>query len=284
MAKILVVGCGDIGYRVALALHELGHAVVGVKRRPLSMPAPFPVVAADISQVGSLQCIPTDFELVLFIVSPGSRQIDAYRALYEFGLSHLLAHLADAKPRWLMVSSSSVYGQNRGEWVDENSPTRPLSPTAQCLVAAEQQLWSADASHCVVRFSGIYGPGRNWLLRRAAQGEAIQRNPPAYTNRIHSDDCVGVLSFLVEKLLQGKQLHACYLASDNEPAPIWDVMNWIARQYAFPVPPALDLATEAEQNKRCGNARLTALGYEFRFPSYRDGYVRPPVENLYKPS
>lgn len=288
MANIMVVGCGDIGYRVALALHGLGHRVVGVKRRPLPAPAPFPIITADIHQTGSLQLIPAEFDLVLFIVSPGSRQAEAYQALYRSGLNNLLAHVAAAKPRWLMVSSSSVYGQDRGEWVDENSPTRPLSPTAQCLVAAEQRLWAMDDAHCVVRFSGIYGPGRDRLLRRAAQGEAVQQTPPSYTNRIHCDDCVGVLLLVIKKLLAGEPLLPCYLASDNDPAPIWEVMNWIARQYAYPAPAALNLTAEASQNKRCCNAGLAALGYEFLFPTYREGYIGPAagvtVKKLYKPT
>lgn len=288
MANILVVGCGDIGYRVALALHSSGHRVVGLKRQPLVDPAPFPIVTADIRQASSLKKIVPEFDLILFIVSPGSRQVEAYQALYQSGLNNLLVHFAAAKPRWLMVSSSSVYGQNRGEWVDESSPTQPLSPTAQWLVAAEKRLWAADDAHCVVRFSGIYGPGRNWLLRRAAQGEAIQQTPPSYTNRIHGDDCVGVLLFLLQKQLVGEPLLPCYLASDNDPAPIWRVMNWIARQYGYPAPAALNLTAEASQNKRCGNARLTALGYEFLFPTYRDGYIGPmsdaAVKKLYNPT
>jgi len=74
-----------------------------------------------------------------------------------------------------MVSSTSVYGQNRGEWVDEDSETRPTSDGARWLVAAEERIWEANEANCVVRFSGIYGPGRDWLLRRLIQGEPIQR-------------------------------------------------------------------------------------------------------------
>lgn len=284
MARILVVGCGDIGYRTALALHNRGHQVVGLKRRPPETSTPFPILAADIRNAENLRIVTREFDLILFIVAPGSRQLEAYQALYQSGLENILAHFAPAavRPRWLMVSSSSVYGQNQGEWVDEDSATRPASATSQCLVAAEQLLWVAGASHCVVRFSGIYGPGRDWLIRRAAQGEAIQHTPPSYTNRIHRDDCVGVLLFLINKLLAGERLHPCYLASDNDPAPLWDVMNWIAEQYGFPAPAPLNLPGAATQNKRCSNARLTGLGYEFLFPGYRSGYLNPAVAGVGK--
>ncbi len=277
MANILVVGCGDIGYPVALVLHEKGHHVTAVKRRALSQPAPFPIICADIRRAEACLELPVDIDSVLFIVSPGSRQAEDYRLLYQVGLDNLLSHFdqANRAPRWFMVSSTSVYGQQHGEWVDEQSPTEPISETARWLVAAEQRLWQADALHCVVRFSGIYGPGRDWLIRRVAAGEPIQQQPPSYTNRIHQDDCVAVLVFLLEQYLAGVTLQACYLASDDDPAPLWEVMNWIAEQYAYPAPPALSLPSESEQNKRCRNARLCALGYRLLFSSYRDGYLNP---------
>lgn len=279
MAKILVVGLGDIGYPVALALHEHGHQVTGLKKQPLAFEAPFPVVLGDIRQPASLLALSTNFELLLFIVSPGARQAEAYQAVFYEGLQNLLAHFAAAKqkPVCLMVSSTSVYAQNQGEWVDENSETRPLAATAQWLLAAEQLLGQADNQHCIVRFSGIYGPGRDWLIKRAAAAEPIQQHPPSYTNRIHQQDCVAVLLFLIGKLLAGESLESCYLASDHDPAPIWDVMSLIAEQYHYPMPVALDVAADAPQNKRCCNRRLTELGYQFQYSSYRDGYLNPSL-------
>jgi len=276
LARILVVGCGDVGYRVALGLHRQGHQVTGLKRQGLNVASPIPIITADIRQATTLTKLPDDFDLVLFIVSPDSRQPEAYQALYATGLNHLLTHLTGGsrETKWMMVSSTSVYGQNAGEWVDEESETKPLSLSAQCLVAAENTLWESNDANCVVRFSGIYGPGRDWLLRRAAQGESIQQQPPNYTNRIHRDDCVAVLLYLIEKMLAGDAIQRCYLASDDEPAPIWDVMTWLAEQYGYPAPPQLVNAPDAKQNKRCNNARLKRLGYRFLFPSYRDGYVK----------
>lgn len=277
MANILVVGLGDIGYPVALALHKLGHQVTGLKRQALKSPAPFSVMLADISQPTALESLSTQFDLLLFVVSPGGRQAEAYQAVFYNGLKNLLGHFAAAErhPTCLMVSSTSVYAQNQGEWVDESSETRPIVATAQWLLTAEQLLYDADNKHCVVRFSGIYGPGRDWLIRRAAGGEAIQRDPSSYTNRIHQQDCVAVLLFLTNKLLASEQLQSCYLASDNDPAPLWDVINWIAEQYHFPAPIALSVAVHAPQNKRCSNRRLTELGYKFQYSSYKDGYLNP---------
>jgi nucleoside-diphosphate-sugar epimerase len=281
MSKTLIVGCGDIGYQLAIQLCHKGHVVTALKRRPLDATPPFEVFLADIRQPQSLQGLAVDFDTMVFIVSPDGRDAASYQALFHDGLRNVLEHFAQAgsSPRVLMVSSTSVYGQQTGEWVDETSPTEPDSATARCLVAAERLLEQYDTSHCVIRFSGIYGPGRTWLLRRAASDEPIQHQPPSYTNRIHVDDCVGVLLFLLEKHWKGTPLQACYLASDDEPVPLWDVMLWLKRRLGQPPPQALPHTDCAPQNKRCCNARLKALGYRFRYPGYQDGYDKLLTES-----
>lgn len=274
MAKILIIGCGEIGYRVALALHHQGHHVVGFKRQPPVNERPFAMISADICRASTLSVLAVDFDVVLFIVSPDRRQEQNYQLVFETGLNNLISHFAKANksPKWLMVSSTSVYGQNQGEWVDETSATQPGNACGRWLVSAEKHLWALNPQNCVVRFSGIYGPGRDRLLRLTAGSEHVQFEPPLFTNRIHQNDCVAVLLFLLEKQLAGNLQDSCYLASDDEPAPLWDVMLWIAEQYGYPEPLAANSRPQAQQNKRCSNARLKALGYRFLYPGYRDGY------------
>jgi nucleoside-diphosphate-sugar epimerase len=274
MAVILIVGCGSIGFPVAQTLHDKGHRVVGLKRRPSEACTPFSLIAGDICRPLVLMGLPRHIDLIVFVVSPGNRDAAAYQALYQTGLQNVLNYfqVQGTPPKWLMVSSSSVYGQRLGEWVDEISEVKPDNAASRYLLAAEQTLSAGNTEHCVVRFSGIYGPGRDWLIRRVASAEPIQRFPPLYTNRIHHEDCVAVLLFLIGKLLAGETLARCYLASDDDPAPLWDVVEWIAQKYGFSQPHALESHPGAAQNKRCSNARLSALGYKFLFPSYRDGY------------
>ncbi|WP_150049009.1 NAD-dependent epimerase/dehydratase family protein [Methylomonas rhizoryzae] len=274
MTNILLIGCGDIGLALANALAARGYRVTAVKRSPLKVPVDFSVLLADICRPASIQRLPTDFRLVIYVVAPDQRDDETYRALYYAAVDNVLQHFArfDRKPKWLFVSSTSVYGQNHGEWVDEKSPAQPASATGRCLLAAENLLYQDSDKHCVVRFSGIYGPGRNRLAHRAAGADAVQYQPAYFSNRIHRDDCVGVLLFLSEKLLAGDLLQSCYLASDDEPAPIWDVLCWIADLNGYPRPQALELAVGSAQNKRCSNRRLRELGYRFLYPSYKDGY------------
>ncbi len=271
MAKILIVGCGAIGFELAGVLVAKGHDVTGLKRKPpLSPPGPVRCyVAADISSPASLAGLDSDFTEAFFIVSPDGRTEQSYRAVYETGLNNLLAKLPNA--HWLMVSSTSVYGQSNGEWVDENSVAEPDNITSRLIRQAEQKLMDFNPANIVVRFSGIYGPGREYLLRQAMLAPAIQQTPPYFTNRIHQRDCVGILAFLLEQRLAGKELAQYYLASDDDPAPMWDVMTWLAERLHCPLPVAK--AVDTGMNKRCSNARLKALGYRFQYPGYKDGYL-----------
>ncbi|PPK65136.1 nucleoside-diphosphate-sugar epimerase [Methylobacter tundripaludum] len=272
MSKILIVGCGAIGSELAAVLSAKGHDVTGLKRKPpLSASGSVHYVAADISSAANLAGLDADFAQAFFIVSPDGRNEQSYRAVYQTGLDNLLDRLPET--HWTMVSSTSVYGQNQGEWVDEDSPAEPGNITSRLIRQAEQGLIASNPANVVVRFSGIYGPGREYLLRQAMQTPAIQQTPPYFTNRIHQRDCVGVLAFLLEQCLAGETLAQCYLASDDDPAPTWEVVSWLAERLHCPPPVIKAVDADAGMNKRCNNTRLKALGYQFEYPSYKDGYL-----------
>ncbi len=272
MAKILIVGCGAIGSELAGVLSARGHDVTGLKRKPpLSAPGIIRYVAADISSPADLADLDSDFTQAFFIVSPDGRTEQSYSAVYETGLDNLLARLPDT--HWLMVSSTSVYGQSNGEWVDEDSVAEPDNITSRLIRQAEQKLMGFNPANIVVRFSGIYGPGREYLLRQAMQIPSIQQFPPYFTNRIHQQDCVGVLAFLLEQRLAGEALAQCYLASDADPAPMWEVIGWLAERLHCPPPTVKAVDADTGMNKRCSNARLKTLGYQFQYPGYKDGYL-----------
>ncbi|WAK00438.1 NAD-dependent epimerase/dehydratase family protein [Methylobacter sp. YRD-M1] len=271
MANMLIVGCGDLGMRLAHALAEKGHQVTGLKRHPPPHDSRIRYVAADIASGIGLDGLDTDFDQLFFIVTPDGRSESDYHAIYEIGLHRLLTKL----PRcpWIFVSSTGVYAQSQGEWVDENSPAEPEAVTNRLIRQAEKQLIESNSDNIIVRFSGIYGPGRESLLRMAAQSPAIQKEPPYFTNRIHQLDCVGVLDFLLEQRLKGRKLENCYLASDDDPTPLWNVTSWLAERMHCAPPVARAVGKNAAMNKRCSNRRLRDLGYQFRYPDYKKGYA-----------
>jgi nucleoside-diphosphate-sugar epimerase len=271
MARLLIVGCGDLGMRLAHVLSDQGHQVTGLKRRPPSHDHRIRFAAADIATGAGLDALDEDFDQAFFIVTPDGRAESDYRAIYETGLNRMLARL----PRcpWFFVSSTGVYAQTRGEWVDEDSPAEPRAITSRLIWQAEQRLIASSPDSVVVRFSGIYGPGRESLLRKAAQSPVIQKEPPYFTNRIHQQDCVDVLAFLLNQRLAGRRLEPCYLASDDDPAPLWEVVSWLAERLHCAPPVAETAGADAVMNKRCRNRRLKDLGYQFRYPGYKEGYA-----------
>lgn len=276
MSKVLIIGCGDIGTRLAHILAEDGHDVTGLKRHPpFANETKIKYFKGDIASPADLEALDADFEQLFFIVSPDGRDEDSYRAIYQTGVNNLLSHFSrhQRRPSWMFVSSTSVYGQSKGETVDENSPAQPLCVTGRLIREAEQQLTSLNPDTIVVRFSGIYGPGRDRLLKMAMQSPEIQREPPYYTNRIHQQDCTAVLAFLFNRRRAGFPLEQCYLASDDKPAPLWEVVTWLAEQMHYRPPLAKTSGDDAAMNKRCDNRRLKALGYRFRYPDYRTGYA-----------
>jgi nucleoside-diphosphate-sugar epimerase len=275
MAKILIVGCGALGYQLAKLLADAGHVVTGLKRNPPpGNHEKFKYFRADITLAQDIAALDTDFEHVFFIVSADSRNESSYHDIYETGINNLLNKFAQARSQvpWIFVSSTSVYGQNQGEWVDEHSQAQPDQGTSLKLLTAEQKLMAVNPANIVVRCSGIYGPGREYLLRMAKQTPSIQQHPPYFTNRIHQRDCEGVLQFLLEQRLAGIKLEQCYLASDDDPAPLWDVISWLAGQMHCHPPLAKMTGHDGDMNKRCRNDRLKKSGYSFLYPDYKAGY------------
>jgi len=272
MAKILIIGCGIIGTELARVLTIKGHHVTGVRRNPPPSNGDIHIVRANINSATALEKLDNDFDQLFFIVSADGRTEQSYREVYEIGLTNVLRKF-DKIP-WIFVSSTSVYGQSQGEWVNEDSIAQPDNFNSQLIRQAEQQVTELNPQNTVVRFSGIYGAGREYLLNKAKQSPVIQQTPPYFTNRIHQDDCVQVLAFLLEKKLAGMTLAHYYLASDDDPAPLYDVISWMAQQLNCPAPSIKASTSDDTLNKRCDNQRLKALGYQFSYPSYKDGYTK----------
>ena len=275
MAKILIVGCGAIGMGLAEKLVNQGHVVTGLKRNPESkIDRTFSFYRGDITKASDLRNLNTDFDTMVFMVAPEARNEPSYRAVYEQGIHNLLQHFAvhGAKPVCLLVSSTSVYAQHQGEWIDENSPAQPVNITSKILRKAELNILASDSRNIVIRFSGIYGPGREYLMNRVRQRAAFQKTPTYFTNRIHQQDCIGVLAFLLTKLSLGAELEPIYLASDDKPASQWQVVTWLAEKMQVQQPAQKLEQANSSMNKRCSNRKIKAAGYEFIYPSYIEGY------------
>lgn len=263
MKRLLIAGCGDLGIRLAGRLDPAGWEVTGLRRQVQQLPVTIRPLAADLLDPGSLTPASGHWDAVIYQATPGERSADAYRQAYVEGLANLLGQVRH--DRLIFVSSTAVYGQDDGSWVDEDSVTEPAVFNGRVLLEAEDLARRADG--IVLRFSGIYGPGREYLLERVRSGQAdCRETPPQWTNRIHADDCAGVLAHLLEM----NRPEPVYCASDSAPAPRCRVLDWLAEQLDRPLPARHE--EPGGQGRRVSNRRLLASGYHFLYPDFKRGY------------
>ncbi len=275
MSRILIAGCGEIGATLGVRLGADGHEVWGLRRRTVELPGSIRPLRADLTVSQTLEALPAALDSVVYIAAADNYSDQAYEAAYVQGPANLMQALTATGQnvrRIIFVSSTGVYAQCDGEWVDERSATHPADFSGRRLLEGERLVLDGSNRALVVRFGGIYGPGRDRLLNRVRDRRPCRDRPPQYTNRIHSEDCAGVL----HHLLSLESTDQIYLGVDNEPAAQCAVMDWLAKQMGVPMPPrsrTTDATGERRRsNKRCRNARLLSTGYRFLYPSYREGY------------
>jgi nucleoside-diphosphate-sugar epimerase len=268
--RVLIAGCGDVGTQLGVRLGAQGAQVFGLRRTINQLPAGIHGIAADVTDPATLGELPA-CDWLFYTAAAKSRDPDVYRHTYVDGLKHLLETLPIPPRHLFLTSSSAVYAQSRHEWVDEQSVTEPESESGRILLASEQIALNSGIPATVVRFSGIYGPGRDHLQRLVESGIAAPREPVHYSNRIHSADCAGVLEHLLQLALQGETLKPLYLASDDAPTPIDEVMEWLAAKLGIKIHKRQPVRRGG--SKRCSNRRLKASGYRFRYPDFRSGYT-----------
>lgn len=277
--KILLAGCGKIGLALAEQL-KFQHQFVGLKRSPANLD--FPIFTADLSELKSLRNLPTDFDIILYTATPDSRNEASYRSNVYQGVANLLTYFTSsttALPYFIFISSTAVYGQDNGEWVDENSPTEPPRFNGQVLVDSEQLLQNTQINSLILRLSGIYSDERLALFNRAIKGVEASQDYPAWSNRIHFVDVTGCLVFLLDKIGKGEALAPVYNVTDSEPASYWDVYSYIAK--ACGTPPPTNSNNDQVSGKKVSNQRLIKLGYQFTYPDYKAGY-QAAIDNYLK--
>lgn len=271
--EILIISCGDIGQRLAHRAIPLQANVLGLRRNTAVLPENIKKLQGDISKSESLAVLENlQPDYMVVTNSAGKSGEDAYRQIYLDGLGNVLSRVKP-KRRLLLVSSTSVYGQRNNEWVDENSATEPAAYSGRIQLQAEALARSQVDTTTVVRFAGIYGPGRKRLIDQVKSGQHSPASPEHYSNRIHVEDCAAILLHLILRDFNGEPLAPCYLGVDDTPVTMYDIKNWMAGQLGLQdhwqscVSP-----TARGGSKRCSNALIKAHQYEFIYPSYKQGY------------
>lgn len=286
MSRIAILGCGYVGLELARKLTPT-HEVVGVRRSTDGIEAiertGVDAVQADITCRDELERVP-DADVLVFAASSGGRDAEAARDIYVDGLQTVIETFGartDSPERLVYTSTTGVYGDHDGDWVDEDTPVEPT--TEKTGVFAEAERIALEEAHdygmdsTVARFTGLYGPER-YRLERYLDGPVTA----GYLNMVHREDAAGAIRFLLDAdAARGE----CVLVVDDEPVEKHAFADWLADECGVSRPEkqtkterlaAGDLTEPAKRRietaKRCSNDKLRGLGYEFTYPTYREGY------------
>ncbi len=285
MMRVLIIGCGYVGLPLGAELTRQGHEVFGVRRSPSAegemKAAGLQPLQADITKPAELARLPAPFDWVVNTVASNQGGVEAYRAVYCEGTRNLIEWLRTAPPRkFVYTSSTSVYAQNDGSHVKEQSPTEPENETSKVLVETEKLLLQAVQQHhfpaVILRVAGIYGPGRGHLLRQYLRNEAkIAGHGERLMNMIHRDDLIGIILTALKSARPGE----IYNVVDEEPVAQIHFFRWLSETLGKWMPPFEPELAKAERkrgltNKRVLNRKLKMeLGYQFKYPTFRQGYT-----------
>lgn len=280
--RVATLGCGYVGRELGRQLLDAGHEVTGVVRSAESAAKVdelgIDAVQADLTVPSELRELP-DADALVFTASAGRGSVEQARSLYVDGLRAVISEFRgrDEPPeRLLFTSSTGVYGNHDGDWVDEETPVSPASPKARVIAEAEAIVHRSALDSTVARFAGLYGPGR-YRLR-----SYLDSVTDGWRNSTHRDDAAGALAwFLTEDCARGETV----LVTDGSPVRRWAFADWLAEECNEPEPEKLtvqerldcgDLSPEAARRyrteKRCRNDTLLELGYELRYKTIYEGY------------
>lgn len=282
--KVLVIGCGFVGARVADLLHTDGHEVVGVTHstasaEKLAAEKPWRVLACDVSSWSSVQDLRAQTGAVdafIHCASSGRGGAESYQGVYVDGMTHLTSAWPEAWPMY--TSSTSVYPQVDGSTVDESSPAEPDRETGRLLRAAENIALAQGGT--VARLAGIYGPGRSFVLKNLLEGKSgieVTGDAPdgRLLNQIHVHDAAGAIAHLVTRRHAG-----IFNVVDDARMTQRACLEGLSAIFSMPVPGAKAPDPERKRgwsHKHVSNARLKATGWAPAYPGYFAALADDPL-------
>lgn len=279
--KALLIGCGDLGLETARQLHAEGFEIHAARRSIDQLPDhidgnALKKIKLDVTDLKSLKVIaPINWDIVVITLT--ARGEEAYWQTYVEGISNLLETLKQSQDKACLIlfaSSTSVYSQNNGEWVDEQSVVEPAGYSGRTMLEAERLLRESEFVTSCVRFSGIYGNKRGGHLLQVLQsGRICPKQPVRYSNRIHLIDCAAVFVHLVKQYKENQTLRPVYLGCDGNAPTLREVMEWLANQHNIDLDTLIeDYKPDRGGNKRCKSCYLEQEGFEYKYKNYKEGY------------
>ncbi len=269
MTAKLLLGCGYLGRRIAARWRAAGHHVFATTRgraeelRALGVEP----VLCDVMDRPSLRALPV-VEEVAYAVGFDRGAGRSLREAYVEGLRNVLEVVTGwLAPRFVYVGSTGVYGQTSGEEVDESAATEPEEEAGRVALDAERLLRERLPGALVLRFAGIYGPGRLIRAQALRAGEPIAGDEEKWLNLIHVEDGAEAVLAALERGREG----ATYNVSDGRPVRRRDFYGKLAELLGA-APPRFMAAEGDRANRRVVNRRMREeLGVRLRYPNYEEG-------------
>jgi nucleoside-diphosphate-sugar epimerase len=280
---VLIAGCGDIGERVAVLEHSAGRHVTGLVHSETSArrlrAAGIQPITADLDMPASLHNLPAKGALIYYFAPPPGKGVTDPR------METFVSILDSSGPptRVVLISTTGVYGDCRGEWVTEDRPPNPQADRAKRRLAAETMLrrWSEKSGVPIVilRVPGIYGRGYLPEERLRAREPVLREEESPFSNRIHADDLARTCFIAGHHDRPG----IIYNVSDGHPTTMTDFFYRVADLLGIPRPPAITLEQARRQlgegmlsylveSKRIDNRRLREeLGVKLMYPDLAAG-------------
>ncbi|MBP9837900.1 MAG: SDR family oxidoreductase [Proteobacteria bacterium] len=275
MKNILILGCGYVGTKLAEGLLAQGNVnLFCVKRSPANLPQGVKFIKADILSTEDISKLPQKIDYIIYLISADQHTDEAYEKAYVKGIAQVLKYYQverESIKKLIYISSTSVYGEEDGRVVDEETPTVPKGFSGERIIQGEEIVRNSGFNYAILRFAGIYGPSRLRLVEEVKSGALKYSANKRYTNRIHRDDCAGIIRFLMDTELSER----IFIGVDDNPADLNEIISWIANilgitEIEFST---ADIPSLLRGNKRCSNQRLKTCGYVFKYPSYKEGYL-----------
>lgn len=277
----LIFGCGYLGQRVARLWLDRGEEVYAVTRHTakaetLRQMGIRPLVDNLLQFRGPSEGWPARIETVLFAVGYDRNSSATIGDVYVRGLANVLAALPGDVGRVIYISSTGVYGDAAGGFVDEDTHCHPARAGGKASLMAEERLLAhpLGGRSVILRLAGLYGPGRIPRSGELSAGQPIDAPATGHLNLIHVDDAAAIVLLAEAKA----PLPRTYVVSDGQPVLREDYYQELARLLSAPPPrfappdPSSSASQRAATDKRVSNRRLVSeLGPRFQYPSYREG-------------
>jgi nucleoside-diphosphate-sugar epimerase len=277
----LILGCGYLGLRVAARWLASGRRVVALTRRRAEALRATGIepLTGDVLDRASLRGLPAA-TTVLYAIGFDRTTGNSIRQASVTGLANVLDTLPPCE-RFIFISSTGVYNQSAGEWVNETSPTAPVEESGRAALEAERLLRARRPGAVILRFAGLYGPDRLFRARPIRAGEPLVGDAPKWLNLVHVSDGADAILCAESRGSPGET----YNVADGAPVSRREIYTLLAELFGAP-PAAFDQRSEpGTPNRRIDSTKArTFLGWAPAYPSYRKGLTAAVAEStMYLP-